>query len=195
MGPSNTPVILQPTKNEQIIIMPVMANAVIFPDTGKWLKHSELITFLRYKIRWMRSTANESGNLTQGLKCGIKGTNTIKYIRGSDVPSGRKATYGSFVVDIKAHKEETERTRLAVGGDQIGYTGGKSSLTAGLTTAKMLFNSTISTTGAKFLAIDIKNLYLSTPLGQYEYMAVLMASLPQAVVWTQIGLGLQKQIC
>jgi hypothetical protein len=29
MGPSNTPVILQPTKNYQIIIMPEMANAVI----------------------------------------------------------------------------------------------------------------------------------------------------------------------
>jgi hypothetical protein len=56
--PSNTPVIAQPTKNKQMIIMPEMANAVIFPDTGKSLKHSELITLLRYKIRWMRSTAN-----------------------------------------------------------------------------------------------------------------------------------------
>jgi hypothetical protein len=56
MGPPNKPVIFQPTKNEQIIIMPEMANAVICPDTGKSLKHSELITLLRYKIRWMRST-------------------------------------------------------------------------------------------------------------------------------------------
>jgi hypothetical protein len=44
--------------NEQIIIMPEMANAVICPDTGKSLKHQELITKLRYKIKWMRSTAN-----------------------------------------------------------------------------------------------------------------------------------------
>jgi hypothetical protein len=29
--------------------------------------------------------------------------------------------YGSFVVDIKDHKEEKERTRLTVGGDQINY--------------------------------------------------------------------------
>jgi hypothetical protein len=58
MGPSNTPVILQPTKNEQTIIMPEMANAVICPDTGKSLKHSELIKLLCYKIRWMKSTAN-----------------------------------------------------------------------------------------------------------------------------------------
>jgi hypothetical protein len=44
--------------NEQIIIMPEMANAVICPETGKSLKHQELITKLRYKIKWMRSTAN-----------------------------------------------------------------------------------------------------------------------------------------
>jgi hypothetical protein len=58
MGPSNTPVIVQPTTSEQIIIMPEMANAVICPDTGKPLKHSELITLLRYKISWMRPTSN-----------------------------------------------------------------------------------------------------------------------------------------
>jgi hypothetical protein len=32
--------------NEQIIIMPEMANAVICPETGKSLKHQELITKL-----------------------------------------------------------------------------------------------------------------------------------------------------
>jgi hypothetical protein len=46
--------------NEQIIIMPEMANAVICPETGKSLKHQELITKLRYKIKCdpqqMRST-------------------------------------------------------------------------------------------------------------------------------------------
>jgi hypothetical protein len=33
--------------NDQIIIMPEMANAVICPATGKSLKHQELITKLR----------------------------------------------------------------------------------------------------------------------------------------------------
>jgi hypothetical protein len=56
--PSSTPVISQPTKNKHMIIMPEMANAVICPDTGKSLKHGELITLLPYEIRWMRSTAN-----------------------------------------------------------------------------------------------------------------------------------------
>jgi hypothetical protein len=130
----------------------------------------------------MQSTANESGRLEQGLKRGVKVTNTIKFIRREDVPAGRKATYGSFVVDIKAHKEETERTHLTLGGDQIEYPGDKSTRNAGLTTAKMPFNSTISTPGAKFVVIDIKNFYLNTLLERYEYLAVLMASLPQEVI-------------
>jgi hypothetical protein len=36
-----------------IIVMPGMDNAVICPDSGKSLKHQELITMSRYKIKWM----------------------------------------------------------------------------------------------------------------------------------------------
>jgi hypothetical protein len=39
--------------SNEVIIMPEMANAVICPDTGKSLKHNELITKLKYKIKWM----------------------------------------------------------------------------------------------------------------------------------------------
>jgi hypothetical protein len=49
--------------NNEVIIFPEMANAVICPETGKSLKHQELITKLRYKIKWMRSTANEINRL------------------------------------------------------------------------------------------------------------------------------------
>jgi hypothetical protein len=142
------------------VLLPEMANAVICPETGKSLTHQELITKLKYKIKWMRSTANEIDRLYN--------TNTIRFIRRSDIPKGRKVTYGSFVVDIKDHKEERERTRLTVGGDQIEYPGDKSTRTAGLTMAKILINSVISTTGAQFMVIDIKKIYLNTPLVQFE---------------------------
>jgi hypothetical protein len=119
----------------------------------------------------MRSTANEITRLYK--------TNTIWFIRRSNIPKGQHVTYGSFVVDIKDHKEEKERTRLTVGGDQIEYPGDKSTRTAGLTTAKILINSVISTQDAKFLVIDINNFYLNTSLGRFEYMAINLASLPQ----------------
>jgi hypothetical protein len=88
-------------------------------------------------------------------------------------------TYISFVVDIKDHKEEKERTRLTVGGDQIEYPGDKTTRTAGLTTAEILINNVISTIGAKFLVIEIKKIYLNIPLGRFEYMVINLSSLPQ----------------
>ncbi len=42
--------------------------------------------------------------------------------------------------------------------------------TAGLTTAKLVMNSTISMKGARYMGLDIKNFYLNTPLEHYEYM-------------------------
>jgi hypothetical protein len=171
---ANTKYNHQSNPKTEIVILPEMVNAVIFPETGKSLNHQELITKLRYKIKWMRSTASEINRLYN--------TNTIWFIRRSDIPNGRKVTYGSCVVDIKDHKEEKERTRLTVGGDQIEYPGDKASRTAGLTTAKILINSVISTQGAKFLVIDINIFYLNTPLGRFEYMVFNLASLPQETI-------------
>jgi hypothetical protein len=91
-------------------------------------------------------------------------------------------TYGSFVVDIKDHKEEKERTRLTVGGDQIENPGNKATRTAGLTTAKILINSVISTLGAKFIVIDTNFFYLNTPLGRFEYMVINLPSLHKKTI-------------
>jgi hypothetical protein len=122
----------------------------------------------------MRSTANEINRLYN--------TNTIRFVRRSNIPKGRKVTYGSSVVDSRDHKEEKERTRLTVGGYQIEYPGDNSTRTAGLTTAKILINSCISTLGAKFLVIDIKIFYLNTPLGRFEYMVINLLPLPQETI-------------
>jgi hypothetical protein len=91
--------------------MPELANAVIFRDTGKSLKHNELIKKLRYISKWMRSMANEINRLYN--------TNTFRFIQRSNIPKGRKVTYGSFVVNIKEPKEEKECTILTFEGDQI----------------------------------------------------------------------------
>jgi hypothetical protein len=160
--------------NKLNIIMPKMAYAVICPATGKSLKHQELITTLRYKIKWMWSTANEINRLYK--------TTTIRFIRRSNIPKGRKVTYGSFVVDSKDHKGEKERTILTVGGDQIEYPGDKSTRTAGLTTSEIIINSVISTLGAKFLVIAIKNFYLNTLLGRFEYMVINLLTLHQETI-------------
>ncbi len=44
------------------------------------------------------------------------------------------------------------------------YPGNAGTSTANLLTVKLLINSTISTAGAKFMTIDIKDFYLNNPM-------------------------------
>jgi hypothetical protein len=46
--------------------------------------------------------------------------------------------------------------RLVAGGNRVHYPGDAGTPTADLLTVKLLINSTISTTGAKFMTMDIK---------------------------------------
>jgi hypothetical protein len=48
--------------------------------------------------------------------------------------------------------------------------------------AKTMWNSIISTLGAKFGGADIKNMYLETPLDRYEYMKMPMSILPDYII-------------
>jgi hypothetical protein len=98
------------------------------------------------------------------------GTDTVHFIPFSDLPVGRKPTYLRIVAECKPNKEVKHRVRFTCGGDRIIYPGKVSTETADLITAKLLFNSVISTPGAKLAAFGIKNFYLNNPMERYEYM-------------------------
>jgi hypothetical protein len=85
------------------------------------------------------------------------------------MPPDRKATYPCFVCEHRPQKTEVNCTRLTLGGNLINYPGDISTRTAELEAIKILFNSVISTKGAEFISIDIKNFYLNTPLERPEY--------------------------
>jgi hypothetical protein len=72
--------------------------------------------------------------------------------------------------------------RLTAGGNRIDYPGNKSTPTADLTTAKLLINSTISTPGAKFLAIDLANFHLNAPMPNPEYMRLHLNIIPDKII-------------
>ena len=54
--------------------------------------------------------------------------------------------------------------------------------TAGLETAKLHWNSIMSTALAKYMCIDIKNFYLTAKLEYYEYMITPLAYFPKWIV-------------
>jgi hypothetical protein len=74
------------------------------------------------------------------------------------------------VIDYRPQKEDPNCTQITVGGNLIKYKGDVSTRTADLTTLKMLWNSVLSTDGAKYMCFDIKNFYLTAALNYFEYM-------------------------
>ncbi len=54
--------------------------------------------------------------------------------------------------------------------------------TADLTTSKILWNSLISTVGARFMALDVGNFYLETPMDRHEYMKMPLSLFPQHTI-------------
>jgi hypothetical protein len=82
-------------------------------------------------------------------------------------------------VDYRPQKEDLNRVRITVGGNLINYPGELTTRTADLTTAKILWNSTISMDGARYAcADDVGNFYLATPMEQYEYMRIKADLIP-----------------
>ena len=88
-------------------------------------------------------------------------------------------TYGRIVINYCPEKRDPNRVRLTVGSDVINCPGDYGTPTADMITVKMLLNSVMSTKGAKFMSIYIKNFYLNTPMAQYEYMRLKITELPQ----------------
>ena len=127
--------------------------------------------------------SNEIGRLAQGNNK-VKGTNTMFFITYDDIPFDRRKdiTYARIVVDFRPQKNEKERTRITVGGNLIHYPGNVSTKTAETTTAKILFNSVISTPKARFGVLDIGNFYLGTDMKRYEYMFINMSDIPDDIV-------------
>lgn len=145
-------------------------NAVLDEETGKLMELKEL-----YKTkngnRWKEGSHRELSRLHTGCsKRGIKGTKTIKFITPDEMQKGKIATYARICADFRPSKEDPFRVRITVGGDKVQYEGETYTPTADITTAKVLFNSVLSTPLAKFMNIDIKDFYLETPMDEPEYM-------------------------
>jgi hypothetical protein len=104
------------------------------------------------------------------------------FIPHTSIPKNKKPTYLQVVAAFHPEKTNPRQIRWTVGGDRIFYAADVSTKTADLTTAKILFNSVISTPCAKFLGLDIKDFYLRTPMKDFEYMHIPLHMLPQAII-------------
>ena len=156
---------------------------MVCPTTGKILEYRDLTKVPELRETWIKSLANEMGRLAQGIR-DIKGTNTIYFIDKSEMPKDRlqQVTYARIVVGYKPDELEKYRTRVTVGGDRIHCGYDISAPTCSLPTIKLLWNSVLSTPGAKYFTMDISNFYLGTPMEKPEYMRMPLKLMPEEIV-------------
>ena len=95
------------------------------------------------------------------------------------------------MVDYQPQKEDPNWIRIAVGGNLITYMGNTSTCMADLTTSKLLWNSILSTKGARYMCLDLKNFYLTAALDYYKYMKIPLALFPE---WTKKQYNLDTHI-
>eukprot|EP00804_Cyclotella_cryptica_P024856 CCRYP_020557-RA/>CCRYP_020557-RA protein AED:0.45 eAED:0.45 QI:0/0/0/1/0/0/3/0/298 len=117
----------------------------------------------------------------QGIPGIVQGTNTIVFIAKDDIPIDRRrdVTYGRICANFRPEKDDPHRVRLTVGGNRIHFPGDCRTPTADMLTTKILLNSIISTQGARFMTIDIKDFYLNTPMARPEFMRLKLADIPK----------------
>ena len=142
--------------------------AILDEKTGQQLEYRDLVKRPEIRERWRE----------------IKGTNTIFFIPKSEIPPDRRKdiTYGRVVVAYKPDKLEQYRSRLTTGGDRINYPFDTSAPTADLPTIKLLWNSVLSSPGAKYITMDISNFYLGSPMVRPEYLRLPIKLIPDEII-------------
>lgn len=155
----------------------------IYDDDGKKMKIQDLMNDPKTSDVWTKAMSNELGRLAKGNIHGVKYTETIEFIKKSEVPNNRDVTYANFILDYRPLKSEPWRVRLTVGGDKLSYDEDPGSPAASLLETKIMLNSVISDAkqGARFMGLDLKDFFLATPMARPEYMRVHYKHFPDDI--------------
>ncbi len=100
-------------------------------------------------------------------------------------------TYAKFMCELKPNKKEMHQTQLTVGSDKVHYPGEARIPTADLTLVKMHVNSIISTWGAQYMTLDMKNFYLNMSMVRYEYVCIRINDIPKEII---VEYNLRKKV-
>jgi hypothetical protein len=131
------------------------------------------------------SFGKDFGSMTQGdEKTGTTGTNAMFIMNPEDVPhipKNQPPMYAKVVIAHQPQKEDLNCVQITAGGNLMNYPGELTTRTANITTAKLHWNSILSTPKAKYICLDIGNFYLSATLNRYEYMKMPITLFPPRI--------------
>jgi hypothetical protein len=162
-------------------------NAVLDMDTSKLLEMQHLLVNPKYKELWGKSYTTELGCLAQGIPSVRKGMDTIVFIARNEIPFARlkDVTYGRVYVNYCPKKDDPNCTRLTIDGNRVNFPEDCGTPTVDMVTVKLHLNSVISTKGACYCTIDLKDFFLMTPMTRSEYMRMKIKDLPKEFVTIQ----------
>ena len=92
---------------------------------------------------------------------------------------GKTPTYARIVVDLRQQKSDPNRVRITAGGNLIKCPGKLTTRTTDITITKIIWNSVISTEGARYGCFDVGDFYLKTPMKKIEYMKMPLPLFPE----------------
>ena len=128
-------IMTEQNRNFPMFMYPTV-NHIYNEKTGKKETLASLLKGPQHE-RWYRALSNELGRLADGNKYGVEGTNTIRFIQQSDVPSNKTVTYANFVCDHRPLKAEPWRVRCVAGGDKLPYADDPSAPAANMLDTKL----------------------------------------------------------
>jgi hypothetical protein len=155
----------------------------INPDNGKIANYKELLTCSTAPL-WATANSLEIGWLFQGLgphSAMPTGTNCCFFVHKHNMPAHKRATYIRIVCANRPEKTIPQRVRWTAGGDRVIYTGNVSTKTADLTTAKCLFNSTISIPNGRFMTLDLSDFCRLLAPADHEYVLIPIWMIPSRI--------------
>jgi hypothetical protein len=161
-----------------------MLQAVLNKSTGQLMEMRHLLINPKYKEFWGKLHTKELARLAQGIPGISKGTNTIISIKREEIPADRccDTTYARVCVNYRPEKEDPNRTQLTFDGNLIHVLGNVSTPTVDMVTVKLHLNSVISTQGACYCTIDLKDFYLNAPMVRPKYMRMKLKDVPPEFV-------------
>jgi hypothetical protein len=172
---------LTPANTARCLFPIEILNAVLDMNTGKLLEMQHLLVNPKYKELWGKSYTTELGRLAQGIPGVSKGTDTIVFIAHNEISFTqlKGVTYGRVCINYRPKEDVPNRTRLTVSGNRVNFPGDCGTSTVDMVTVKLHLNSVISTKGAHYCTIDLKDFYLMTPMTDLEYMHMKIKDLSE----------------
>jgi hypothetical protein len=143
------------------------------------MKMRHLLVNPKYRELWGKSYTIELGRLAQGIPGVSKGSNMIVFI-GQDnvlINQCKDVRYGRVCVNFCPEKANPNCTCLTVSGNHITYPRDCGTPIVDMVTVKTHLNSVVSTNGACYCTIDLKDFYFNTTMERLEFKRMKLAEL------------------